>query len=54
MKKFLVSVVALFSLNASLAFADELSAEALLLQMNRASQERNCELSYILIKKKWY
>ncbi|CAM3510120.1 Sigma-E factor regulatory protein RseB precursor [Vibrio aerogenes CECT 7868] len=51
MKKFLVSVVALFSLSTSMAFADDLSAEALLLQMNRASQELNYELSYILIKK---
>jgi sigma-E factor negative regulatory protein RseB len=52
MKKFLVSVVtALFSLNVSLAFADEPSAEALLHQMSRASQKLNYELSYILIKK---
>lgn len=52
MKKFLVSVVtALFSLNVSLAFADEPSAEALLHQMSRASQKLNYELSYILIKR---
>lgn len=51
MKKFLVSVIALFSMNTSIAFADDLSAEALLLQMNRASQKLNYELSYILIKR---
>ncbi|MDW6002949.1 sigma-E factor regulatory protein RseB [Vibrio mangrovi] len=52
MKKFLVSVVtALFSVNISLAFADDTSAEALLHQMSRASQKLNYELSYILIKK---
>lgn len=51
MKKILISALALFSLNTPLAFADEKPAEALLLQMNQASQQLNYELSYILIKK---
>jgi sigma-E factor negative regulatory protein RseB len=51
MKKILISVLTLFSLNSNLAFAEEKAAEALLLQMNQASQHLNYELSYILIKK---
>lgn len=51
MKKFLVSVLALFSLNMNTAFADEESAEAVLLQMNHASQNLNYELSYIQVQK---
>ncbi len=51
MKKFLISVVALFSLSNTAAFADTPSAEALLLNMNQASQTLNYELSYILIRK---
>jgi sigma-E factor negative regulatory protein RseB len=51
MKNFLVSVVVLLSLNTSIAFAETLSAKALLLEMNQASQHLNYELSYILIKK---
>ncbi|MZI92502.1 sigma-E factor regulatory protein RseB [Vibrio sp. CAIM 722] len=52
MKKFLISVLTLFSLSSTnYAFAEDSSAEALLHQMNRASQQLNYELSYILIKK---
>ncbi|MBC3621454.1 MULTISPECIES: sigma-E factor regulatory protein RseB [Vibrio] len=51
MKKVLISVLALFSLHVTQAFAEELSAEALLHQMNDASQHLNYELSYILLKK---
>ncbi|WP_394128095.1 sigma-E factor regulatory protein RseB [Vibrio hepatarius] len=51
MKKFLISALTLFSLNTPLAFAEENAAEALLYQMNEASQHLNYELSYILIKK---
>ncbi|MFC5076513.1 Sigma-E factor regulatory protein RseB precursor [Vibrio thalassae] len=52
MKKFLTSSILLFSLLGTQAFAEEeSSAEALLLQMNDASQQLNYELSYILIKK---
>lgn len=51
MNKYLISALALFSLNSTLAFADDQPAEALLLQMNEASQHLNYELSYILIKK---
>ncbi|ASU23050.1 sigma-E factor regulatory protein RseB [Vibrio qinghaiensis] len=51
MNKFLISALALFSLNSTLAFAEDQPAEALLLQMNEASQHLNYELSYILIKK---
>ena len=51
MKKILISVLTLFSLNATPAFAETPSAEALLHQMNEASQHLNYELSYILIKK---
>ena len=51
MRKFLFSVLTLFSLNTTPAFAEQTSAEALLHQMNEASQHLNYELSYILIKK---
>jgi sigma-E factor negative regulatory protein RseB len=51
MKIILISVLTLFSLIQSQASAEEHSAEALLLQMNQASQQLNYELSYILIKK---
>ena len=51
MKKFLISTLMLFILNTTVAFAEEPSAEALLHQMNKASQQLNYELSYILIKK---
>ncbi|WP_217542558.1 sigma-E factor regulatory protein RseB [Vibrio metschnikovii] len=51
MKKILISVLALFSLHVTQTFAEELSAEALLHQMNDASQHLNYELSYILLKK---
>lgn len=54
MKKYLVSVLALFSLNVHIAFAEDenhTSAEALLLQMNQASQQLNYELSYIWVRK---
>ncbi|WP_240206456.1 sigma-E factor regulatory protein RseB [Vibrio sp. CyArs1] len=51
MKKFLTSSLLLFSLFGTQAFAEESSAEALLHQMNDASQQLNYELSYILIKK---
>jgi sigma-E factor negative regulatory protein RseB len=51
MKKFLISVVALFSLSNTPAFADSSPAEALLLNMNQASQNLSYELSYILIRK---
>ncbi|GAB2636633.1 sigma-E factor regulatory protein RseB [Vibrio panuliri] len=51
MKKFLISALTLFSLTSPMAFADEKAAEALLHQMNEASQQLNYELSYILIKK---
>ncbi|WP_117235711.1 sigma-E factor regulatory protein RseB [Vibrio maerlii] len=56
MKKILISALTLFSLMTAQASAEELStqessAEALLHQMNEASQNLNYELSYILIKK---
>ncbi|WP_159654893.1 sigma-E factor regulatory protein RseB [Vibrio atypicus] len=51
MRKFLISALTLFSLNTTPAFAEQTSAEALLHQMNEASQHLNYELSYILIKK---
>ncbi|MGF1772054.1 sigma-E factor regulatory protein RseB [Vibrio maritimus] len=52
MKKLLTSSLLLFSLFANSAFAEEQSSvEALLHQMNDASQQLNYELSYILIKK---
>lgn len=51
MRKFLFSVLTLFSLNTATAFAEQAPAEALLHQMNEASQHLNYELSYILIKK---
>ncbi|WP_162063435.1 sigma-E factor regulatory protein RseB [Vibrio taketomensis] len=51
MKKFLISALTLFSLTSPMAFAEEKPAEALLHQMNEASQQLNFEISYILIKK---
>lgn len=51
MKKILISALALFGLNSTLAFAEPVPAEALLHQMNEASQNLNYELSYVLIKK---
>lgn len=46
MKKLLISALTLFCVNSTTAFA-----EALLYQMNEASQHLNYELSYILVKK---
>ncbi|MDA5318830.1 sigma-E factor regulatory protein RseB [Vibrio cholerae] len=51
MKKLLISALTLFCINSTTAFAEEESAEALLYQMNEASQHLNYELSYILVKK---
>ncbi len=51
MKKFLISALTLLCVNSTAAFADEEPAEALLYQMNEASQHLNYELSYILVKK---
>ncbi|EKF9798478.1 sigma-E factor regulatory protein RseB [Vibrio cholerae] len=51
MKKLLISALTLFCVNSTTAFAEEVSAEALLYQMNEASQHLNYELSYILVKK---
>ncbi|OIQ24318.1 sigma-E factor regulatory protein RseB [uncultured Vibrio sp.] len=51
MKKILISALTLLSLNVNSAFAEPSPAEALLHQMNEASQQLNYELSYILIKK---
>ncbi|MGL4828803.1 MAG: sigma-E factor regulatory protein RseB [Vibrio sp.] len=51
MKKFLISALTLFCVNSSIAFAEDDSAEALLSQMNEASQHLSYELSYILVKK---
>ncbi|MCJ2376011.1 sigma-E factor regulatory protein RseB [Vibrio sp. ZSDZ34] len=51
MKKFLTSSLLLLSLFGTKAFAEQESAEALLHQMSKASQQLNYELSYILIKK---
>ncbi|ENM5741112.1 sigma-E factor regulatory protein RseB [Vibrio metoecus] len=51
MNKFLISALTLFFVNSTFAFAEEESAEALLSQMNEASQHLNYELSYILVKK---
>jgi sigma-E factor negative regulatory protein RseB len=51
MNKILISVLALFSLGNTPAFADLMPAEALLLEMNQASQELSYEYSYIHIKK---
>ncbi|ENM5775927.1 sigma-E factor regulatory protein RseB [Vibrio mimicus] len=51
MKKFLISALTLFCVNSTVAFAEDESAEALLFQMNEASQHLNYELSYILVKK---
>lgn len=51
MKKFLISVCALFSLMTPQAFASDKSAEALLHQMSEASQNLSYELAYLLIKK---
>lgn len=51
MKKFLISALTLFCATSTTAFAEEQPAEALLYQMNQASQYLNYELSYILVKK---
>jgi sigma-E factor negative regulatory protein RseB len=51
MNKILISVVALFSLSNTPAFAELMPAKALLLEMNQASQQLSYELSYIHIKK---
>ncbi|MGL4381803.1 MAG: sigma-E factor regulatory protein RseB [Vibrio sp.] len=51
MKKFLISALTLFCATSTTAFAEEQPAEALLYQMNQASQHLNYELSYILVKK---
>ncbi|PMH43853.1 sigma-E factor regulatory protein RseB [Vibrio sp. 10N.286.49.B3] len=51
MKKVLISALTLLSLMTTKAFADDQPAEAILLDMNQASQQLNYELSYILIKK---
>ncbi len=51
MKKLLISALTLLCVNSTTAFAEEESAEALLYQMNEASQHLNYELSYILVKK---
>ncbi|MCF7481458.1 sigma-E factor regulatory protein RseB [Vibrio sp. J1-1] len=51
MKKFLISVCALFSMMSAQAFAGDKPAEALLHQMSEASKNLSYELSYILIKK---
>ncbi len=51
MKKILISVLTLFSLFSTQASAEEPSAEALLQQMNQASQQLSYELSYILVRK---
>ncbi|EEW05916.1 Sigma-E factor regulatory [Vibrio mimicus VM603] len=51
MKKFLISALTLFCVNSTVASAEDESAEALLFQMNEASQHLNYELSYILVKK---
>lgn len=51
MKKLLISALTLFCVNSTTAFAEEEYAEALLYQMNEASQHLNYELSYILVKK---
>ncbi len=51
MKKLLISALTLFCVNSTTAYAEEESAEALLYQMNEASQHLNYELSYILVKK---
>lgn len=51
MKKLLISSLVLLSLLSLKASAEEYSAEALLHQMNSASQQLNYELSYILVKK---
>jgi sigma-E factor negative regulatory protein RseB len=45
MKKFLISALTLFSLNTPIAFAEDNAAEALLHQMNEASQQLSYELS---------
>ncbi|EGS67844.1 sigma-E factor regulatory protein rseB [Vibrio cholerae BJG-01] len=47
----MISALTLFCVNSTTAFAEEESAEALLYQMNEASQHLNYELSYILVKK---
>ena len=51
MKIILASVLTLFSLMSTTAFAEETTAEVLLHQMNEATQHLNYELSYMLIKK---
>ncbi|WP_119560278.1 sigma-E factor regulatory protein RseB [Vibrio cholerae] len=51
MKKLLISALTLFCVNSTTAFAEEEAAEALLYQMNEASQHINYELTYILVKK---
>ncbi|MEZ9229702.1 sigma-E factor regulatory protein RseB [Vibrio amylolyticus] len=51
MKKILISALTLLSLNVHSASVEPSPAEALLHQMNEASQQLNYELSYILIKK---
>ncbi|MGX9418495.1 sigma-E factor regulatory protein RseB [Vibrio sp. WJH972] len=51
MNKLLISVVALFSLGNSSAFAESMPAKALLLDMNQASHQLSYELSYIFIQK---
>jgi len=52
MNKLLVSVLTLFSLSVTAtAFADDKSAEAVLLKMNSASQQLNYELSYVRVRK---
>lgn len=51
MKKYLISVIALFSLGNTYAFADNMPAKALLLEMNQASQRLSYEFSYIFIQK---
>ncbi|MGB2078679.1 MAG: sigma-E factor regulatory protein RseB, partial [Vibrio sp.] len=51
MKKILISTLLLFSWMTQAASADDVSAEALLRQMNEASHNLNYELSYILVQK---
>lgn len=51
MKTFLYSALTLLCIHSTFAFAQEESAEALLHEMNQATQQLNYELSYILIKK---
>ncbi|EFP98087.1 sigma-E factor regulatory protein RseB [Vibrio caribbeanicus] len=51
MKKYLFSVLALFSLTVVPVFAGVNSAKTLLIEMNTASQHLDYEVSYILVKK---